>query len=79
MEAQLSQAGYWVRVFDRVNSPWEKGPYEDVTNLWVKRRDGSIGKIPISDPVYLNDAPIVDLRLFEEKNCINLWLASGTK
>jgi anaerobic magnesium-protoporphyrin IX monomethyl ester cyclase len=42
-------------------------PYEDVTNLWIKLRDGSIIKNPISNPVDVNDAPILDLSLFEEK------------
>ena len=46
----------------------EKGqPYEDVTNLWVKREDGSIRKNPISNPVDVDDAPILDMSLFEEQ------------
>jgi anaerobic magnesium-protoporphyrin IX monomethyl ester cyclase len=46
----------------------EKGqPYEDVTNLWVKLKDGSIRKNPISNPVDVNEAPILDMSLFEEQ------------
>jgi anaerobic magnesium-protoporphyrin IX monomethyl ester cyclase len=46
----------------------EKGqPYEDVTNLWVKFKDGSIRKNPISNPVDVDEAPILDMSLFEEQ------------
>jgi len=42
-------------------------PYEDVTNLWVKQKDGAIKKNPISKPVDVDDAPILDMSLFEEQ------------
>jgi radical SAM superfamily enzyme YgiQ (UPF0313 family) len=41
--------------------------YESVTNLWVKRPDGSIKKNPISRPVDINENPTIDLSLFEEE------------
>jgi anaerobic magnesium-protoporphyrin IX monomethyl ester cyclase len=46
----------------------EKGqPYNDVTNLWVKQKDGSIIKNPMSNPVDVDEAPILDMDLFEEQ------------
>ena len=46
----------------------EKGqPWDDVTNLWVKQKDGAIKKNPISNPVDVDDAPILDMSLFEEQ------------
>jgi anaerobic magnesium-protoporphyrin IX monomethyl ester cyclase len=46
----------------------ERGqPFEDVTNLWVKKSDGSITKNPISNPVDVDEAPILDMSLFEEQ------------
>jgi anaerobic magnesium-protoporphyrin IX monomethyl ester cyclase len=46
----------------------EKGqPYENVTNLWVKQKDGSVKKNPMSNPVDVDDAPILDVSLFEEQ------------
>ena len=46
----------------------EKGQsYGDVTNLWVKQKDGSIKKNPISKPVEINDVPINDVSLFEDQ------------
>ena len=41
--------------------------YNDVTNLWVKQKDGSIIKNPISNPFDINDTPIIDISLFEEQ------------
>jgi anaerobic magnesium-protoporphyrin IX monomethyl ester cyclase len=43
-----------------------KKSYDDVTNLWVKR-DGSLIKNDITSPVDINDTPIIDVTLFEEK------------
>ena len=40
--------------------------YDDVTNLWVKGKDGAIRKNPISRPVDINQNPIIDLSLFDE-------------
>lgn len=46
----------------------EKGQaYDDVTNLWVKQKDGSIIKNLISKPVDVDDAPMLDMSLFEEQ------------
>ena len=46
----------------------EKGQsYDDVTNLWVKQKDGSVIKNQISNPVDINDSPIIDINLFEEQ------------
>ncbi|MBT5470458.1 MAG: B12-binding domain-containing radical SAM protein [Nitrospina sp.] len=46
----------------------EKGQsYEDVTNLWIKQKNGSIKKNPISNPVDVDEAPILDMSLFEEQ------------
>jgi anaerobic magnesium-protoporphyrin IX monomethyl ester cyclase len=46
----------------------EKGQtYNDVTNLWVKQKDGSINKNPMSNPVDVDEAPILDMSLFEEQ------------
>ena len=42
-------------------------PYDDVTNLWVKQKDGSITKNPMSNPVNVDEAPILDMSLFEEQ------------
>jgi radical SAM superfamily enzyme YgiQ (UPF0313 family) len=41
--------------------------YEDVTNLWIKQKGGSVVKNPISKPVDMNDSPFLDLSLFEEQ------------
>jgi anaerobic magnesium-protoporphyrin IX monomethyl ester cyclase len=41
--------------------------YENVTNIWFKKKDGSIIKNPISNPFDINKTPIIDISLFEEK------------
>ncbi len=41
--------------------------WDDVTNLWVKQKDGSVIKNPISNPFDINDTPIIDIELFEEQ------------
>ena len=41
-------------------------PYDDVTNLWIKQ-NGAIIKNPISNPVNVDEAPILDMSLFEEQ------------
>jgi len=41
--------------------------WDDVTNLWVKQRDGSVLKNSISNPFDINDTPIIDIDLFEEQ------------
>ena len=49
----------------------QKGqPYNDVTNLWVKQKDGSIIKNSISNPFDINDTPIIDISLFEEQRLL---------
>ncbi len=40
--------------------------YDDVTNLWVKKPDGSIVKNLITDPVDLSETMIPDIGIFEE-------------
>ena len=40
--------------------------YDDVTNIWIKK-DGSLIKNGITDPVDINSSPIIDVSLFEEK------------
>ena len=45
----------------------EKGEdYSNVTNLWVKNKDGRITKNKISKLVDVDSSPILDLSLFEE-------------
>jgi|TARA_Y100000294_G_C8530237_1_gene326629 radical SAM superfamily enzyme YgiQ (UPF0313 family) len=41
--------------------------WKDVTNIWVKQRDGSIIKNPIAKSFEINDTPIIDIALFEEQ------------
>jgi radical SAM superfamily enzyme YgiQ (UPF0313 family) len=38
----------------------------DVSNLWVKQKDGTIVKNGISDPVDINQHPMIDVSLFED-------------
>ncbi|MBL08950.1 MAG: radical SAM protein [Acidiferrobacteraceae bacterium] len=46
----------------------EKGEsWDDVTNIWVKKKDGSVIKNPISDSFNINYTPIIDIDLFEEQ------------
>ena len=46
----------------------EKGnSWNDVTNTWVKQKNGSIIKNPISEPFEIDDTPIIDIDLFEEQ------------
>ncbi|MCB7130013.1 MAG: radical SAM protein, partial [Candidatus Brocadiales bacterium] len=40
--------------------------YDDVTNLWVKKENGTIIKNSISNPVDINQNPIVDVSEFED-------------
>jgi len=41
--------------------------YENVTNLWVKTKDGRLIKNSIIDPVDINSLPMIDLSLFEDQ------------
>jgi anaerobic magnesium-protoporphyrin IX monomethyl ester cyclase len=41
--------------------------WNDVTNLWVKQKDGTVLKNSISNPFDINDTPIIDIDLFEEQ------------
>ncbi len=44
----------------------EKGrAWDDVENLWTKQKDGSIRKNPIAAPYDVDDAPVLDMSLFE--------------
>ncbi len=46
----------------------EKGnSFNDVTNLWVKQKDGTILKNSITKPFDIDDTPIIDLSLFEDQ------------
>jgi len=40
--------------------------YEDVTNLWLKKADGSIVRNRITDPVRMEEMPLPDIGIFEE-------------
>jgi radical SAM superfamily enzyme YgiQ (UPF0313 family) len=40
--------------------------YEDVTNLWLKKADGSIVRNPITNPVKMEEMPLPDIGIFEE-------------
>jgi anaerobic magnesium-protoporphyrin IX monomethyl ester cyclase len=45
----------------------EKGDsFDNITNLWVKKKDGSIIKNQISNPYDINESPIIDVSLFED-------------
>ena len=41
--------------------------YNSVTNLWVKTRDGRLIKNNVTDPVDINNLPMIDLSLFEDQ------------
>ena len=41
--------------------------YENVTNLWVKTKDGRLIKNSVTDPVDINSLPMIDLSLFEDQ------------
>ena len=43
-----------------------KEDFSDVTNLWVKQKNGEIKKNSITKPVDINENPIIDTSLFEE-------------
>jgi len=45
----------------------EGNDYSNVTNLWVRKKDGSIKKNSISRPVDINQNPEIDLSLFDEE------------
>lgn len=40
--------------------------YADVTNLWIKGRDGIITKNPVTKPVDINELPMIDVSIFED-------------
>jgi anaerobic magnesium-protoporphyrin IX monomethyl ester cyclase len=41
--------------------------WNDVTNLWVKKKNGTIIKNSVSNPYNINDTPVIDISLFEAK------------
>ena len=43
-----------------------KEDYSDLTNCWIKKNGKVIKKNPISNPVDINQNPIIDIGLFEE-------------
>ena len=51
----------------------KKEDFSDVTNLWVKQNKKIISKNPITKPVDINNNPIIDISLFEEKDFIDRW------
>jgi len=40
--------------------------WDNVTNLWVKKMDGSILKNSVTTPVNINELPVIDIKLFED-------------
>ncbi len=40
--------------------------WDDVTNLWLKQKDGKIRRNPISKPVDINEVPMIDVSIFED-------------
>jgi len=40
--------------------------YDDVTNLWVKKKDASIVKNSVAKPFDINQSPMIDISLFED-------------
>lgn len=40
--------------------------YDDVTNLWVKRKDGTVKRNSITRPVSINELPRIDVSIFED-------------
>ena len=54
-----------VDLADRIS---KRQDYSDVTNLWVKKKNGDIRKNPITKPVDINQLPaITDIGIFGEK------------
>ena len=52
----------------------EKGEdFKNVTNLWVKDKEGTITKNTIIKPVDVNKSPNLDLSLFEKTDYIGPW------
>ena len=40
--------------------------WDNATNLWVKKPDGSIRKNSVTNPIDINELPIIDVQLFED-------------
>ncbi len=40
--------------------------WDDVTNLWLRKPDGSLKRNPISRPVDINSVPMIDVGIFED-------------
>ena len=61
-------------LIDLVHLIGESKDYSDVTNLWVRQKDGSIKKNSITKPVDINKLPpVTDIGIFGEKDFIDLW------
>ena len=45
----------------------KKENYDNIENLWVKKKDGTIVKNQIRPPVNLDDNPMIDFDIFDEK------------
>jgi len=55
-------------IIDLANSISNEEEYSDVTNLWIRQKDGVIKKNSISRPVSIDELPaITDIGLFSEK------------
>jgi anaerobic magnesium-protoporphyrin IX monomethyl ester cyclase len=55
-------------IIDLANSISNEEDYSNVTNLWVRQKDGIITKNSISRPVNINEIPpVTDIALFGEK------------
>lgn len=55
-------------IIDLANSISNDEDYSNVTNLWIRQKDGSIKKNSVSRPVDINELPpITDIGLFGEK------------
>ena len=55
-------------IIDLANSISNEEDYSNVTNLWIRQKDGTIKKNSVSRPVDINELPpITDIGLFGEK------------
>jgi radical SAM superfamily enzyme YgiQ (UPF0313 family) len=55
-------------ILDLANCLAQGGDYSNVTNLWVRKKNGTIKKNPIAKPIDVNQLPkISDIGLFDER------------
>lgn len=43
-----------------------KKRYDDVKNLWIKKKNGTIVRNPLNEPVNIDENPFIDFSIFEE-------------